>query len=74
MYVFMTPKKEENVVIKDFLAKRYAQIYVEKFRADHKDAEAWVSSKIKKEERKEFQKYVIEELKRQGFTNINPGE
>lgn len=59
----------------EFIKRRYAQIYVEKFtQQSHQEAEAWVKGKIEKEDKPEFQKYIINELKNKGFTNIKPGK
>jgi len=60
-------------IIYDFLAKRYAKIYVDFFTKDREQANAWARAHIKKEDKSLFQKYVIAELTARGYTNIKPG-
>lgn len=62
-------------VVRDFLARRFAQIYVDKFMKEGQPkAEAWAKENIKKQERHTFQGYVIREMQNRGYTKIVPGD
>lgn len=62
-------------IVNDFVARRKAQIYVEKFQSGGLEAaEEWTKENINWQDRVVFQKYVISELQKQGYTLIIPGD
>ena len=68
-------KDSNEIIVKDFLARRYAQLYVDILNKEgHEAAEEWVIQKIPRSDRKVFQHYVITEMVKQGYTDIIPGE
>ena len=62
---------ESSKVIYDFLARRYAQIFVDKFVHNRDEAEEWIRTVIPESDVPKIKPYVLQELKNRGYTGVS---
>ena len=61
---------ESSNLISNFLPRRYAQIYVDKFLIDPELAEDWAALMIPNQDRLKFKEFVMAEFSKRGVANV----